>query len=198
VDTLFYESILDPAPRDRLRASLGLCYEHAWLTIESKLSDALGLAIVYHDLAGTLLERLPAGEVDARTRKDLAAALAPSGPCPACESRDEVVDRSVKVLADALKHTDYLEDYQKSDGLCLSHLRLVLEETGNQKVLEALLAHQRTRLESLKGELSEFIRKNDYRFKGEGMGAERDSYQRAAEMVTGKRRPAGKKDLGIR
>ncbi|MBN2387765.1 MAG: hypothetical protein JXB85_12170 [Anaerolineales bacterium] len=196
VDTLFYESVLDPGRRERIRASLGLCYEHAWLTIESKLSDALGLAIVYHDLAATLLARLPEKpDSGGRERKALVEALSETRLCPACETRRTVEERSIKVLGEALQKDDYLDDYRKSDGLCLPHLRLMIEETGNQKVLAAVINHQRQRLEGLKEELSEFIRKNDYRFQDEGMGAERDSYQRAAEQVTGKRRPASKADL---
>jgi hypothetical protein len=33
--------------------------------------------------------------------------------------------------------------------------------------------------------LAEFIRKNDYRFRNEAFGEERDSYRRAIEMIAG-------------
>ena len=41
-------------------------------------------------------------------------------------------------------------------------------------------------MQSLLAELSEFIRKHDYRFTGEGMGEEGTSWIRAIEMVAGK------------
>ena len=47
----------------------------------------------------------------------------------------------------------------------------------------------------LQGELEAFIRKSDYRFRDEGFRKERDSYKRAAVIITGKRRPSEKKDL---
>jgi hypothetical protein len=52
--------------------------------------------------------------------------------------------------------------------------------------LERLLALQRECLQRLHDELTEFIRKNDYRFSGEGMGPGRDSWVRAVEIVAGK------------
>lgn len=198
VDSLFYESINDPVARARLRASLGLCYEHAWLMVEARLSDALGQSILYRDLAETLLARLPA-ETEAFDSRHLAEALAPTADCPACESRAEAERRALQVLGRALERRDVLADFEKSDGLCLPHLRALLRETQpSRKALAALLAHQRQQLARLEGELAEFIRKNDYRFQGEGMGSERDAYQRAAAMLTGRRRPAGKKELGLR
>ena len=40
------------------------------------------------------------------------------------------------------------------------------------------------KLELLRGELNEVIRKNDYRFRSEEWGAERDAWVRALAMVT--------------
>jgi hypothetical protein len=42
-------------------------------------------------------------------------------------------------------------------------------------------------MESLRAELAEFIRKNDYRFRNEVFGPERDSYQCTIDVVTGKK-----------
>ena len=65
----------------------------------------------------------------------------------------------------------------------------------DQKRKATLLGQQQTRMESLRGELAEFIRKSDYRFRDEIIGGEGDSYKRAADMVKGKHRPENKKDL---
>ena len=43
----------------------------------------------------------------------------------------------------------------------------------------------RKKLEGLREELTEFIRKNDYRFKDEVMGAEGDSWRRAIVRLIG-------------
>ena len=44
----------------------------------------------------------------------------------------------------------------------------------------------RERYAVLRAELDEFIRKNDYRFQSEGMGAEGDSWKRAVGLMTGR------------
>jgi hypothetical protein len=43
-------------------------------------------------------------------------------------------------------------------------------------------------METLRAELGEFIRKNDYRFINEGFGAERDAWRRAVATGAGKKR----------
>jgi hypothetical protein len=48
-----------------------------------------------------------------------------------------------------------------------------------------LVGSTRARLESMQAQLAEFIRKNDYRFHGESIGAERDAWQRAVRKVVG-------------
>lgn len=53
------------------------------------------------------------------------------------------------------------------------------------KVETALRRHGLRRAEQLLAELKEFMRKSDYRFTGEPMGAEGDSWTRAVAWVTG-------------
>src|SRR5919106_2474428 len=58
LDNQFYENVNSPKWRDRLRASLGFCHEHAWLAVDKRLGDALGFAIIYHDIVNTILNQL--------------------------------------------------------------------------------------------------------------------------------------------
>ena len=55
---LFHEHINDPPSRDKLRYSYGLCYRHSWLAIDGQLGNALGVAIISHDVIGKLLQDL--------------------------------------------------------------------------------------------------------------------------------------------
>ncbi len=50
LNALFYEQVNDVQVRQALRTSLGFCHEHAWLAVNSEVGDALGLAIIYHDV----------------------------------------------------------------------------------------------------------------------------------------------------
>lgn len=69
-------------------------------------------------------------------------------------------------------------------GFCLPHLRQVTARLRGE-ALERLLQYQQERWEELRAELAEIVRKNDYRFQGEGFGAERDAWLRAVRAVVG-------------
>jgi hypothetical protein len=90
-----------------------------------------------------------------------------------------------RVLSELSKHiTDapFLASFKDSQGLCLGHLRQALEQIRSSEKRNALLTIQCDIMQVLRGELAEFIRKNDYRFAGEGFGPERDSWKRAVKM----------------
>ena len=54
----FNESMLDPGVRQKLVNSLGFCYEHSWQSINLKLSDSLGQAILFKDLVKDALKKI--------------------------------------------------------------------------------------------------------------------------------------------
>ena len=56
----------------------------------------------------------------------------------------------------------------------------------DHEVVELLLTLAREKLAAIQVELSEFIRKHDYRFQHEPIGDEKHSWQRAINLVVGK------------
>ncbi|HSL29823.1 MAG TPA: DUF6062 family protein [Anaerolineales bacterium] len=205
LDNQFYENVNSPKWRDQLRLSLGFCREHAWLAVDKRLGDPLGFSIIYRDLVNSVMKRLetderparaPRGwtallrqipeEVRARIASSLAA-VTPHKRCPVCEHRDEMTRNTVTVLLEELKQPEMVTALRDSQGVCLPHLRQALEQMRDVSVLEKLLGIQREKLESLRAELDEFIRKNDYQFAVEGFGSERDAWLRALAMVLGKK-----------
>ena len=205
LDNQFYENVNSPAWRDQLRASQGLCHEHAWLGVNKRLGDALGYSIIYHDIVNSLLRSLNEEPRPARTpgrrasilgqgseslRKRVEGVLAlltPQKRCPACAHRDEVTRDLLSVLAEGLSTAEVQEALEASDGLCLPHLRLALGSVNDDSAYETLLMIQRGKLEGLKHELAEFIRKNDYQAIKEGFGSEGDAWLRAIAMIIGGR-----------
>jgi DNA-binding transcriptional MerR regulator len=186
ISGLFYESILDPISRRKLRNSLGLCQKHARLVLDAGLSDALGLAILYEDLVGKVLELLPVASNGTRiTKNEVIRSLETVKPCTACVQEKETSRRYSSALGEAIIQHDFQQLFQKSNGLCLPHLREAIEHSSNQHNLRTLLDLQSEKVTSLRQQLAEFIRKNDYRFRDEAFGEERDSYRRAIEMIAG-------------
>lgn len=180
LDTLFYEQINELEMRERLRKSLGLCHEHAWLAADGMTGNALGLAILYEDMLRVRLDQLT--EQKGKLRP------APAGKCPVCEQRDQAGQRALTELARHLSEDKMREAIARSDGLCFHHLPSVLEHIRDSSVQKELLSVHRGKMERLRAELGEFIRKNDYRFINEGFGAERDAWRRAVAMGAGKKR----------
>lgn len=203
LDSQFYESVNSPAWRDRLRASLGFCHEHAWLAVDQRLGDALGFSIIYRDIVNAILNQLDGGSDSARTSRHGASllrqvpdqarnmiekmlyALTPRKHCPVCEHRDEMTRNTLSVLVKELPGPEITEALQASDGLCLPHLRMTFELIKDVSVHEKLLNIHREKLEGLRAELAEFIRKNDYQAVKEGFGREGDAWLRAIRMIVG-------------
>ena len=201
VGSLLFESVNDIPTRERLRASLGFCREHAQLAVDKNLGNALGFAIIYQDVINNVLRqfesegaspsaaRLPAilkrmpTQVGEMLQKVLYA-LTPHKHCMVCQQRD----KSQHLVLSALLE-DFSEEMktalQGSEGLCFPHLKKAFEASTDPAVSEFFLALHRQQLESLRAELAEFIRKNDYRFQDEGFGAEGDAWLRAIRKVSG-------------
>lgn len=206
LESQFYENVNSPRWRDSMRASLGFCHEHAWLAVDHRLGDALGFSIVYQDILNNILRKLDEGGSPPRSSRHWTSVLrripeqartvmermlhatTPGKRCPVCVYREEMTRLILSVLVDGLDETQMFDALRSSDGLCLPHLQLSLEHVRDVSVCERLLTIHREKLESLRTELAEFIRKNDYQAAREGFGSEGNAWLRAVALITGSRR----------
>ncbi|HET9907220.1 MAG TPA: DUF6062 family protein [Anaerolineales bacterium] len=195
LDNKFYESVNSPAWRDELRQSFGFCHEHSWLAVTERLGDALGFSIISRDLVNSIQRQLTeemssSASTGRRTSvlNRILAALTPRKRCPVCEHRDETTRRIISALVEELDQPNMTDALESSDGLCLPHLRLVLEQVKDVSDREALLTIHLDKLESLRAELDEFIRKSEYQAVREGFGSEGNAWQRAVSMIVGARK----------
>ena len=200
LDNQFYENVNRPAWRDHLRASHGFCHEHTWLAVNMRFGDALGFSIIYHDIVNNILRSLNEDSGSAhkarqgmgtsmRSRIDgVLAALTTRKRCPACEYREELTRDLLSAFLEDLQTSQMKEALQASEGLCLPHMRQALGTTNDGSNYEVLLDHHREKLESLKNELADFIRKNDYQVIKEGFGREGNAWLRAISIIAGRRR----------
>jgi len=186
LDALLYENINDAGVRAQLRGAHGFCHRHAWEA--AALRDALGLAILYRDVVTAIGKEVKHARSGGRAplrrllRQDAPPPgqtalqrLTPARPCPACTVETDVADTCLGMLAKHLGQAEMAQAFSASHGLCLPHLRRALALTDDQDVIHTLLAKEGVVIDGLVGELSEFIRKHDYRFRHEGFGAERDA-----------------------
>jgi hypothetical protein len=187
VRAFFTEFVNDPAARIRFRQSRGFCPSHTPLLLE--LGDALAVAILYADLAERTQDqwqtipnrRLPFGKKPFRPS-------APLAPCLACAAERDAESRYTQALAAGLEREEVWASLEASNGLCVAHIEMVLAAANPAPAATRLREWEQRRLAALQAELEEIIRKNDYRFRGETWGAERDAWQRALKKL---RRPRG-------
>src|SRR5205807_2718998 len=87
----------------------------------------------------------------------------PHRACPACRVRERYERIYLGVLFDHLGAEEFTRALQSAGGLCLVHLDRASATTRNMRALERLWELQNACMQSLLEELSEFIRKHDYR-----------------------------------
>ncbi len=169
--SVFHESVNDPSLREELRRSRGFCPRHSRVMLRS--ADALGMAILCEDQV-----RLALADLSGR------GGPGASVPCPACRLQDDARSRYSSVLLQWLEEPGAGEVLERAGGLCLPHLKGLLQKAGGdaRRRLEAAALES---LETLAAQLREFQRKQDYRFRHEVFGPEADSWRRAVRLLTG-------------
>ena len=199
--TVVYEQVNDIGMRAALRASQGYCAAHGEMLRTAR--SALGSAIIHRDVVNTLVRALEGERLPENTPRDWLRGLVDAGhrpqdrvlggaePCPAClrvyEREQNYIDTLLLNWDDELLQTKF----RNSAGLCLSHLRLTLGRTQDAAQFDAIKAAHLAIWRDLIGELDEFIRKQDYRFADETIGAEGTSWSRAIDLVSGTWQVAG-------
>jgi hypothetical protein len=196
----FYEQVNDPWVRQVFIDARGWCPTHAWR--KPGMHDATGIAVVYEHLLQETLKALRGAvgqTARAATRSawpwpppvggDLARSLAswrePRQDCPACTVQWQAEDNFTFTVVDALAVDEFRRRYQESFGLCVPHLIQTLRRMVSTEALDWLVACERENLERLAWELSEFIRKHDYRYAKEPRGRESTSWRRVVEKLNG-------------
>lgn len=173
IDNLLYESVNDTNLRAKLMASGGFCKEHSKKLLRFGYKGyALGISIIYKDLVDTYYKTLNTQEIVSSNRR-----------CLICEVVEDVEARILEELMRNIKEHDFYQAYRDSDGLCIFHLSKFLALSKDREINEIFLELTALKLKELSGQLSEFIRKQDYRFREEPIGIEADSWIRAIEIL---------------
>jgi hypothetical protein len=170
--SLDWESIDEVGARLRLTYSLGACARHAWriLQLEAAAWEApFGNAILYEELTKAASARLrkasaladkqarraPARRFLARLlgrderREQPERPLAPEEGCRVCLVGQESARLHAETLLEMLAYPEYQALYERSAGVCLPHLRLLLQMAAPGIALQLLMQQSARRLDSL-------------------------------------------------
>ncbi len=202
IDHALYGLVTDPHAQNQFADTGGYCRKHGEMLLKIPWGSALGVAILYNRLIEDAVEELKAGGEEFVAGEKRGAPTLGFFPvkgrkrplsrgdnpdCLACKVEHETEQGVLHTLTESLRALDQrmLEAVNGSEGFCLYHLDLALSNPLPEKVETALRLHGLRRAEHLLAELKEFMRKSDYRFTGEPMGPEGDSWTRAVAWVTG-------------
>jgi hypothetical protein len=185
LDNLLYENVNDVGVRGDLARSRGYCRRHAHMLLE--FADGLGTAILYQDQVKMFLDFLSGQTgLPARLyRRHLPESWNHDALCPACAIQAKGRRGHIATLLEWLGDPQMQKALDGSPGLCVPHLLLVMRQVRSAAERDRLLKVHVSKFGALAQELAEFIRKQDYRFRGEPSGREKDSWQRAVNMMVG-------------
>lgn len=201
LDNLMWERVNDPRTREHLLASQGFCNWHAWMLLQVEHSRS-GIAILHEHLVRKqtdileslrrfhsperpwkrLLRRLFGTAEEAKAVRDRKR----KAPCPICAQVGYSEETYLTICLQFVTDPDFQRSFESSFGLCLPHLYMAASLEPDHPNLPALLQQQIAKMEAIKGDLQEFIRKQDYRFRNELVGGEGTAWQRSIELLTGK------------
>ncbi len=191
LDSLLYERVNDGGMRKKIREAKGFCREHARELKE--LGGSLGLAIIYDELLGrllTLLESMKSGyppRIYERMLSELASWNSHED-CPACRFVRQSTERYIDTFVYFLDDEQMRNAFEDSAGLCIPHFEMVLLRTAEAEKREYLITVETGKLKELEKNLSEFMRKQDYRFEHEPLLKEEAvSWIRTIDIMTGGR-----------
>lgn len=188
--TFLAEYVNDPAAREMLRRAQGFCSVHTGGL--SNIGEALAISILYADLARLTRERWQQTSQPSHTsflrrlRAGSHLTQPPDAPCPACIQQQEADRRYVRALAAGLNHptaqTTVWNALETDAGLCVPHVAQIVT-ASDSPVAARVLQLESAKLAALQAELEEIVRKNDYRFRGEAWGEERNAWKRALDKL---------------
>ncbi len=199
LDAILYEFSVDPQIHKVFRAARGLCHAHSWQFTRVG-GAAVQISVLYRAVlnevqrvvaanqtapAADLFARL-AGRARPNPGPALAAALAPSEPCLACQHAEQAEADYLKTLSRFLPDPALNAAYRASDGLCLPHLRGLFAVIEDAERAAQVVDIQTAIWERLHADLELFSLKNRAENQHQPMGSEGDSWLRVVAAIAGR------------
>jgi len=196
-DNLLYENALDVTIHKKIISYMGLCNMHTWVL--SEFPDKLGISILFqttlqkenrqiknvsefnyeqmfnHSKSKTKIEKI---------KKFIFKQLQAKGKCLACEHQQESQSFYIHQLIKVWSDEEFREQYERENVLlCRFHFQLLISECNTKDMIKYFFSVQSKKIDRLYYQLSEFIRKHDYRFQKEMTIEDGKSLNRTLEYL---------------
>jgi len=147
----------DPGIGHLLSSSRGFCHHHAWtIGRTEELQGPLALALTYEEIIQQMLGSsagrplIRGGE---QAELDKLTSVTPGEGCPACLALARSEGIYARVFAREMSNDGFARLYAHADGLCVSHLNLVLANSAASAQASLLAIHR--------GKLDQAARESD-------------------------------------
>jgi hypothetical protein len=209
IDSFLWENTNDPAARQPINDAYGFCPEHTRMLVAIEMSNTgplLGVNIIYELLAKNVVQDLQNIEKIEHKRRGIRAylkkcriysnhfhkpmILKPDGQCPICDVMDKSGINILSTLFELLivQNEKMIEVYCRSNGLCLSHLRIGLMAFMEEfpYAADLLIKDAIGRLDAQRVQMREYLRKHNWAYREEQlMPEERVAWLRTLTFFTG-------------
>jgi hypothetical protein len=168
--------------RKKLLKSKGFCNYHFWAF--ERISGPYGSAEVGMELIEEIIDILQGEEGGNRFLGLLEHYR--NLDCPLCADMGEIEAAYIKELISLLAFHDNRDKYAAGWGLCLPHLIQTVMQLKDDSIVSFLLETAKERLESVKSNAGDFIRKKAPPLRWEQTKDEENSGFRAIEKLVGR------------
>lgn len=210
VDAFLWENVNDPVVRKPINDAYGFCPEHTRLLVAVEMASSgpvLGVNIIYEQLGrlvGQELRQLSFRNRAISTVQTWWAQmtgrkvslvrnryLSAKNQCPVCLQQSQANINALTALFEELEEGNQLlwEQYQVSDGICLAHLRLGLDQLSARfpKSAGRITEDTSRRLLQQSADMQEYIRKNNWAYRDEPITSEESlAWRKTLTFFTGK------------
>jgi hypothetical protein len=190
--SFLYEGMMTPGACQEFLDGGGFCARHFRLAVLVSRSEHLGLL----GMAMLCSRLVPAAEEVAehaakRHKRPIGLARSkqdygvwPGHACIFCRELRGTEEQLVRALEDLMDAEEFSLPLSQH-GLCLRHTQLVLKGWKDEAKREWVLDVIRRYAAELTGDLKEFLRKHDYRYRHEPYGREKEIVKRCLEFLMG-------------
>lgn len=149
----------DEKARELFARKIGFCPMHNWQLIS--VSSPYGSSIGFSRLAREMADHI------SRLQNSMDSSLSPedliprNDNCMACKESEEVEQELVNDLCEKLKESSGLTQYEKSQGVCLPHLTLLLRTCSDAELKQRLIDHTSSRFTEDANDMGSYLMKID-------------------------------------
>ena len=180
-----YKISINEETQAEFASELGFCPFHTWqlLALSSPQGASVGFARLAELVAKHLRECVAVPE-----QVDMVRQLVhDSSNCHVCELLRKVEAEYIKQLAVLIGDIAGRRQYQRSQGVCLKHLGMLLEITSAKEIRDFLLAHAAKRFEEDAEDMQSYALKHEAIRRTLQNSNEEDAYMRAIIRMVGER-----------